>query len=282
MNRSNQLIIDRVRHFRRFETPFFLKCVEEITFYNTKEELSSVTYILDTFRPSLHIFDSNGQQLEFYGSSDREDNEGLKIKIDFPKERPISYGDFRTIRLEFVQEVNPLELKQTFTRIPLNETASFYVFLELPENYVFSRLHYGILDKNNEDVENVKLAIKKGDSFLNISSKAIKNTANLYIIFEYEIRGTLSGWYNMGWFFGLISAISTPLLYLYNPKGAIGIATSAGFVISYLFIIKGWLFTKNMDKALINLDSWYRRLIWLIFLEIAALTLHYNIFINHE
>ena len=280
---TKQLIIDRVRHFRRFETPYFLKCIDEITFYNTGKEVSSVKYTLDTFLPSLHIFDSNGELLEFYGCSDAGDNECLDIEINFPNNRPLSCEDYRTIRLEFIQEVDPLELKRTLIRIPVNETASLYIFLELPDNYIFSRLHYGILDKNNDDeLENVNLTVKKGEYFLNISSKPIENTANLYIIFEHEIRKTLSGWYNMGVVFGIISAVSIPFLYLSNYSEAIGIAKLASFVISYLFIIKGWLFTKNMDKALIHLDSKYRFLIYLIFLEITLMILHYIIFIQNE
>lgn len=282
---TEQLIIDRVRYFRRFETPSLIKCIDEITFYNTGEELSSVKYIFESFRASLRIFDSNGEQLEFYGYSDNEDKESPKIAIDFPKARPLSCGDHRTIRLEFVQEAPPLKLfKQIYFTVPLHETASLHFFLELPENYVFSILHYGVLDKNNATVEDAKLAIDKGDSFLNVSSIAAANdTGNLYIIFEHKIRVTLSGWYTMGKVFGTISVISIPLLYHFNPSGMVGIATAASFVISYMFIIKGWLFTKNMDKALTDLDSKYRFLIWLIFLEITFMALHYSlIFTRNE
>lgn len=271
---TNQLIIDRVRHFQRFETPFSLKCNEEITFRNTGEDLSSVTYILDAHRPTLYIFDTNGEQLEFYGCSD---DDKRKIEINFPMNRPLYCGDYRTIRLEYVREVNPKYLKQTLIKIPVNETASLYVSLELPENYIFSRLHYGILDKNNDDLKSVELDFRKGDSVLNISSKPIKNTANLYIIFEHEMRGTLSGWYYMGSIFGIISLVSIPILYIYNPSDIVRISTSGSFVISYLFIIKGWLFTKNMDKDLIHIDSRYRYLIWIIFLEIILMALHYSL-----
>lgn len=58
MNEMGQLILDRVRHFRQFETPSSMKCIDEITFLNNGEELSSVKYDIEYFRPFLHIFDS--------------------------------------------------------------------------------------------------------------------------------------------------------------------------------------------------------------------------------
>ena len=84
---TEEIIIDRVRHFRRFIIPSLMKCIDEITFYNTGKELNGVKYALEYFRPSLHIFDSNGEQLEFYGAKDSRES-GREIYIDFPKHRP--------------------------------------------------------------------------------------------------------------------------------------------------------------------------------------------------
>lgn len=275
---AEQIIIDRVRHFRQFETPSLMKCVDEITFYNTGQELPTIKYILGTFRPSLHIFDSNGQQLEFYSSTNSEKKENREIYIDFPKQKPLSNGEFRTIKLEYVQEVKASLSDKLKLTIPLHETASVYTFIEQCENYGLS-VHYGVLDANNCKVENLNQTIVKGDSFFNIYYKAVKNNSNLYlfIVLQHKITKTLSDWYNMSIIFGVISAISLPFLYHYNPYGVTGIATYAAFVISYLFIIKGWLFSKNMDKKMIKYDKRYQYLIWVIFLEITLMTIHYGI-----
>lgn len=273
---TRQIVIDRVRHFRQFETPTLMKCVDELTFYNNGEELSSVKYTLNDFLPSLHVFDSTGNQLEFYGSTDSKNKESLEINIDFPYERPLYSGEYRTIRLEYIQEAEALENLGAKIIIPLHEGTSIYTFIEQCEHYEFI-VRYGILDKGGEKVDNTNLNINRGDSFFHIYFKVTQNNNSLYLHIEHKIAKTLSGWYNMGAAFGVISFISIPILYHYNPLYIRGIATSASFVISYLFIIKGWLFSKNMDKKLEYYDSFYKILICLIFLEVIFMLLHYSI-----
>ena len=274
---AQQIVIDRVRHFRKFETPFLMKCVDEITFYNSGEELQSVDYVLDEFRLCLHIFDSYGTQLEFHGNSKDENNTGSEIHIDFPKDRAISQNEFKTIRLEYITENNCINLTNVKITAPLPENASVYVFLEECENYDFSTIHYGVLDENYDEVKDAHLTVSKGDSFLNVSSKATEiNNSTLHIIFNHKITKTLSAWIKMGLIFGSASALSIWPSYHFNPSNAMGITTYVGFAISFLFIIKGWLFSKNMDKKLISYDLYYRLLIWILFFEIAGVILHYN------
>lgn len=277
-----QITIDRVRHFRRFKTPSLIECIDEITFYNTGGEISSVEYILDSFSPSLHIFDSNGNQLEFHGDHEDEDEDeneiGFKIRIDFPIDKAMSQGEFRTIRIEFIKEVNPETFKDVLITVPLHETASVYVFLEECDNYDFSTIHYGALDENYNLVENDNMTVYRGESFWHIASKAAKNNSGLlYIIFKHKITKTLHSWIIMGLIFGFISAFFIWRSYHFNPSNAVGIATYTGFIISYLFIIKGWLFSKNMDKKLIQYDLSYRFLISILFFEITGILVHYNI-----
>ena len=273
---TRHIVIDRVSYFRQFETPSLMKCTDELTFYNNGEELSSVKYTLNDFLPSLHIFDSTGNQLEFYGSTDSKNKKSLEINIDFPYEKPFYSGEYRTIRLEYIQEAETLENLGAMIIIPLHENASIYTFIEQCEHYEFI-VRYGILDKGGEVVDNTNLNINRGDSFFHIYFKVTQNNNSLYLHIEHKIAKTLSRWYNMGAAFGIISFISIPILYHYNPLYIRGIATSASFVISYLFIIKGWLFSKNMDKKLQDHDSFYKYLIWLIFLEVIFMLLHYSI-----
>lgn len=273
---TQQITIDRVRHFRRFKTPSLMECIDEITFYNTGEKISSVGYVLDSFVPSLHIFDSNGNQLEFHGN--HEDENRFEIRIDFPEDKAISQDQFRTIRIEYITEVKPAEVKNVLITVPLHETASVYVFLEECDNYDFSTIHYGALDDKLGAIENANLTVYRGESFWHIAAKATKNNSGLlYIIFKQKITETLSSWIIMGLIFGSISIIFIWPSYHFNPLNAVGITTYAGFTTSYLFIIKGWLFSKNMDKKLIQYDLYYRSLILILFLEITGVIIHYNI-----
>ena len=270
-----QIIIDRVRHFRKFETPSLMKCIDEITFLNnTEEEIETVTYTLDDFLPGLHIFDSTGEQLEFYGSGHSGNKVGREIDIDFPSDKPLLGGRYKTLRFEYIRETvkNAVGAK---IKIPLPEHASIYTFIEQCENYEFT-VSYGILDKNKEEVGNVDLKIIRGNSFFNIYFKAPEKESNLYIILDHKVAKTVLNWYKMGAIFGFISAIAIRFLYHYNPQNVVGIATASSFVISYLFIIKGWLFTKNMDRSLKKMDLLYQILICLIFLEITIMLLHYS------
>lgn len=275
---EQQITIDRVRYFRRFKTPSLMECIDEITFYNTGGEISSVEYILDSFSPSLHIFDSNDNQLEFHGDHDDENEIGFEIRIDFPVDKAMSKDEFRTIRIKYIKEVKPEALKKILMTVPLHETASVYVFLEECDNYDFSTIHYGVVDENYDLVENANMTVYRGESFWHISSKAAKNNSGLlYIIFKHKIAKTLSLWIIMGLTFGLISAFFIWRSYHFNPSNALGITTYAGFTISYLFIIKGWLFSKNMDKRLIQYDFLYILLIFVLFCEITGIIVHYNI-----
>lgn len=275
---AEQIVIDRVRHFRQFKTPSLMECIDEITFYNTGGEISSVEYNLEFFIPSLHIFDSNGNHLEFHGDHEDENNLGFKIRIDFPVDKAMSQDEFRTIRIEYIKEVKPSSVKNIQITVPLHETASVYVFLEECENYAFSTIYYGVLDANHDLVENANITVYRGESFLYLTSKAAKNDSGLlHIIFKHKITKTLHLWIVMGIIFGFISVFSIWQSYHFNPLNALGITTYTGFIISYLFIIKGWLFSKNMDNKLIRYDNIYKSLVFILFAEITGILIHYNI-----
>lgn len=272
-----QIVIDRVRHFRRLETPSLMKCIDEITFHNIGKELSSVEYILDSFRPSLHIFDSNRNQLEFHGDYEDGNEIGFEIQIDFPKDKAISKDEFKTISLEYIIEVKPSASQTMLITVPLHETASVYVFLEHCENYDFSTIHYGALDDNYNLVENADLITDRGESFWYVVAKGAENNSSLlHIIFKHKITKALSSWIKIGIVLGCTSLPLIYILYHFHPSNIMDIIMFAGFIISFLFIIKGWLFSKNMEKSLIMYDSIYRALVLSLFAEIAGIVLHYN------
>lgn len=268
---TGQIIIDRVRYFHQFETPSSIKSIEEITFNNKGAGVSSIEYYLGAFRPFLHIFDSNGEQLEFCGCADVENEPSYKIKIEFPKERHLDYGKCRTIRLEYVQKVKEMDVRIARIIAYWPGTANIYTFIKQCENYEFI-VHYWVEDKENNELENV-LKVEKGSSFIHLYSKAIKNDCNIIINLEHKIPSSLSKWYNIGATFGIISFVSIPILYNYNPEGIKEIVGFAVLVITILIIIKGWLFSKNMDRQLKNYDLFYQALIVMIFAAILAMYL---------
>ncbi|MCK4798452.1 MAG: hypothetical protein KAT05_13815 [Spirochaetes bacterium] len=265
--------IDRVRIFRKFETPSLMKCVDEITFYNKGEDASGVYYLVNGFLPALHIFDSNGEQLNFDGYSN-DDKSGLEII--FPADRLLKSEEYRTIRLEFIQEEKPLEYEALLITLPLYETASVYAFIEQCENYDLI-VNYGVFDTDFNEVKNVELEVKEGEKFFHIFSKAnMNNNSTIYILPEHKIPETLSRWYKMSSCFGGITLLSTPILYHYNPIGISRIVTTAALVITYFFFIKSWLFSKNIDKTIMKYDTIFRIMIWIIFFEIIIISLHYS------
>jgi len=275
---TEQIIIDRVRHTRRLKTPSLMECIDEITFHNTGGEISSVEYFFDSFIPSLHIFDSTGNQLEFHGDYEDENEIVFKIRIDFPVDKAMSQDEFKTIRIEYILEVKAASVKEIIITVPLLDTASYYVFLEECDNYDFSTIHYGVLDENHDFVENANMTVYRGDSFWSIALKADKNNSGLlYIIFKQKITKTLNLWIKMGVIFGPISSIFIWGSYHFNPSNALGITTYTGFIISYLFIIKGWLFSRNMEKTLIWYDHIYKFFIFILFAEMTGILIHYNI-----
>ena len=72
-----------------------LKYIDEVTFYNDGEEISILEYQIKDSPSLVRIFDIDGTPLQF----SLENHFEKIINIYFPKEKPISSGDFRTIQL---------------------------------------------------------------------------------------------------------------------------------------------------------------------------------------
>lgn len=271
---SEQITINRVRYFYEFETPSTLKVIEEITFYNKGSTIFIVKYILDSFRPFLHIFDLNGEPLEFYGRSspqnqpNSETNSRLEINIKFPEKRPLFQDDYRTIRLEYINEVQEMESQSAVLEVPLHKTANIYAFVKQCKNYDFVA-HYGILSGEDNN-----LSINKSDSFFHIYSKPDKSdNRTLLIVIKHKIPRPLLSWYILGGVFGAASVILIPVLYYLNPSGIKEFLPFTAAVISTLIIIKGWLSFKDVDKKLGIYDILYRALIIILLVEILTVSI---------
>lgn len=272
--RTEQVIIDRVRYFFHFQTPSTIKCTDEVTFHNKGEEILIVEYPIGSFRPFLHVSDSNGKQLEFYGENDKSIG---KIYILFPKENPISKGEYRTIRVEYISEGNAKEKsKITYFDIPLNETASVYVFIRQCENYEFN-VHYWVLDQKNHRMDNPDLIAGKGDTFLHIYSKAKKDKGLMQIRIEHEIQKPLLTWIHLGLFCGAALVLTLLILYFKEPTNIALLVPIAIVVMTILFFIKGWLFAKNMDVQFRGLDRAYLIIIYLLLFEVLVMIIDFSL-----
>lgn len=268
-----KIIVDRIRYFWKFETPSLVKCVEEITFYYNKgDNISRVEWVLDDIRPFLHIYDSTGEQLEFYGNSDEKDKSLHAIYIDFPEKRPLISGEHRTIRLDYARIVQD-KLRNATITIPLPENVTTYTYIQISKNYEL-KAEYGIQDN---ELSNRNFYVDKGISFFHIYTSAAESINTLIISVEHKIPKSLSDWYNMGLLFGGTYALFIWPFYHYNPTGITYYATFGAIIISLLIIIKGWLFSKDMDRHLEKYDASYQLLLITIFSEIVGMMMHFSI-----
>lgn len=136
-------------------TPFVRSIVDEFTVLNeTKEAESYLTLEADTYRPRLHVFDSDGGELPYLPNSivrdtyrahadpakpnfDAEAQRRLKametrppksyfLVVALPPDRSLKSGETRVIRCEWMDPEEPV-------------TTRFSLF-SIPEYYVFARI----------------------------------------------------------------------------------------------------------------------------------------------
>lgn len=266
-----QIKIDRVRHFLEFDTPSLINYTEEITFCNLGDEISSIVFNSENFRSNLHIFDFDGTPLIFYGNGDN----GHEISIDFPNEKLFKEDEYRTITLKYQVHALEKELKSTIITVYLYKGASIYVSLKECDDYEFNIQYW--LSGDNTQSENEVLINGNGIKNYNIYSKATENNDNnLYIRIVHSIPKSLSYWYILGLVLGFIIVLFNWPFYHYNPTGIRYFAIISATVISFLVVIKGWLFQKEMVKRVILYDKVFIGLILLIFIEIFLMTYHFS------
>lgn len=268
---NTQIKIDRVRHFIEFNTPSLINYTEEITFYNSGDEIPSIVFDLENFRSNLHIFDSDGTPLIFYGNGNG--GESHEISIDFSNAKLIKKDEYRTIIMKYQMHALEKQLTSTFINIFLYEGASIYVSLKECDDYEFNIQYIS----DNIQLENNVLINGNGIKNCNIYSKATENNDNnMYIRIVHSIPKSLSYWYILGISLGVTIFIFNWPFYHFNPTGIRYFAIISATVISLLVVIKGWLFQKEMVKRVAQYDKWFLRLIFLIFLEIFLMICHFS------
>ena len=274
---NSQIIVDRVRHFLEFQTPSLLKAAEEITLFNRGEELSSIEYTLDSFRTCLRIFDSNGTPLEFHSVSNSKYQPisfPNNISIDFPMGNPFGKSTFRTIKVEYIVSSDRRELLSTEVCIALYPAAKTYVFLKQCHSYEFN-IHYYLVDDNEIELNYSRVNVDKKPTFCEMSIKSKDEEYNfLIIVVDHKIPSSLLNWYNSGILFGLIAILGGALAVVLNPDSIAYSIVSMSIAISFMIIIKGWIFQEEMDKVLVKYDKLYLVLIYILIISLSILILY--------
>lgn len=278
-----KISIVRVRTFFEFESPSLMRTIEEITLFNETADTKFITYYLDKYRSALHIYDSDGRVLEFrsYNIDNVDDpvfdsSCGFSnlIEVIFPEGNPLRKDSYRTIKLEYITRVRPNDLLETELYISLYKNASVYSFIKECEGYEFT-VHYSLFDNDGNKLDMKNIKSKRGSSFFEICYKLISiDDGYILVKLKHKMPDSISSWYQIGLLFGLFSSFFIALAYISEPSNINYYFILASITISFLVIIKGWVFQKKMDRDLVLYDLRYRTIVSIIILEVLFMILH--------
>jgi len=280
---------ERYRSLITFLTPRKIKWVEEILLYNSGLEKDHIVYDLVQFKQQLYIFDSDDKKLEFHSFSSNQKNASkYLIKIEFPKDKPLKTGDYRTISLHYCIEVSSSSRYIGLISVPLDLADSFFIHIEKPKEYQinlnFFQRPYGIIEIVGNHFND--LYLEETDMKVQIRGKNTINYKELFVTFRPDLHQDTKAWFDLGAYLGLLSAVLISFELFTAPRDfdtfskfiplIIPLAVS---MIASLIVIKGWIFTKDMDwilkdinntkKSMLTYDQIYIRLIMILALEIA-------------
>lgn len=292
------LNIGRRRYFYKFVTPFVIKVEEEITVFNDKviESLTKIVLPLTEFQPFLHIYDSDGEMLEFSGYQREEGT----IVVYFPNNKPILPLSYRTLKMCYIIQFYPEEEKDTIIHdekreyelfgsilrsdkveasltVPLSKNSLTYIFIEYSMENYNKTVDLYVLDENSIDQSSSIITnFDDGATFTHITADKDPKENNLIILVAHEIPKFVYNWSAIGLIIGTVTAIAMPLLYIFKHDDGTFlsiIVAWAIFTITALTIIKGWLFTKTWNNEILKIEDWYYRVIsiWIIIITVLIL-----------
>jgi hypothetical protein len=224
-----------------------------------------------------------------------EEKDGFKILIDFPKERPLLQNDFRTIIFEDKIDYPVDKIGSPFyISVAFDEASHTYLYInKLPhynatiEKFFFSRNE---LDKKSgiprrffelEESEEKEFFVHyETRSYYCIASLVPVTDCDIFIIIEYHLRTKDSVWLYSGILIGLLAASLNAYLITNILSSSLAQITSISTItITYLVVIKGWVFTKDLDdvvtliptdlKFKLRFSDVYLVLILAIFIELV-------------
>jgi hypothetical protein len=180
----------------------------------------------------------------------------------------------------------------------LHPTASTHIFIKSCESFRI-KVKYGVITSGKINKEH-QLDVHPANTFIAIRARSCSKDDAIVIILEHFIPkptlGILSfkisdndsldlfGWNNIGIVVGSIVFIFIPIIVAVNPSNLMNsawvsvVSALLIFGVSILFIIKGWLFSKDMNiNVLKYYDFVYQALILLIFAELIGVLYAVNI-----
>ncbi len=310
---DDPLGVIRCRYYVEFVSPFKMDCVDEWTLYHngsTDDEIGGFYLEFTEFKLNLQIIDSDHRLLEFHApesqyfqnleavdNGDRGEHDDASpdaniqlypIVIEFPSDRPIRPGDYRTIRLSYSREVPFYSSKRVGGKItiPLDNSLRTYITIKQTESYFFRNIllvqpdhgeAFEIQYLTEKDQIQILDNYQKGGSTILIKTPI--SECSLDISFAYEVYYGQKRWFDLGVALGISTIILYPCLLIHDvffpPIGSISIPLA---IITYLTVTKGWLFMKDIDKVLairfpklgfsLNYNNSYIFLISILFIEV--------------
>lgn len=289
---ENEKPLSRRRFFYKFISPTIIKVEDELTIFNDNliDPLPEIVLPLPMFLPFLHIYDSNGEELEFQGYSE----ESGFIVVYFPQSRLILPQTYRTIKMNHIfqykikEEKNNVlhdekqeyylfgkyikkERSEVILISPLNKNCTTYVYIDYPEEYEKVVESVVVDEKYDKKLDPALEVSDGGDKFIHITAQADPNENYIMTIVSYSIPNYVYNWSTVGSLIGAAGILAIPVTYLFYHTDStymgIIIAWSI-FTITAMTIIKGWLFTKIWNDTILKIQDWfYRAVSYIITLE---------------
>jgi hypothetical protein len=271
------ILYERYRHFITFLNPRKMKCIEEILLYNSGTPVDYIIYDLGEFKQQLYVYDSDDKKLEFHHFPDPQKISKYLIKIEFPIWRKLNPEEYRTISLHYYNEIPSYSGFFGLFGIPLDLAKNSYIYFEKPNEYHTVFNFFKSVKKNPEiaDLKYLKhtdhtfsddeLDIIESEIKVQIVGKNITKSKRLIVTISHELYEEQEIWFQVaGYFAGVSSAfILTELILILINHG--GIVKFLNFIptiiplevasISSLIIVKGWIFTKDMDWILNDINN---------------------------
>ena len=256
---------ERYRGFITFLSPKKIKCVEEVLLFNGGCDTENLIYDISGYLQQLYVYDSDDKKLEFHKFPDFGGSNKYLIKIEFPREKLFKFGEYRTIALHYYIEVSSESKYRGEISTPIDIANSSYIHFEKPKEYqtdfyFFKRDEYDhitLINENDTELDKEETQFK-----VQIRTKSIKRCKFLNIIFIPKLREEQENWFKIGIVVGEVSAIlilfeliriiRTNNVHILDISAIIPLGVSA---ITSMTVIKGWIFTKDMDWILRDINT---------------------------
>ncbi|UUX92298.1 acylphosphatase [Methanoplanus endosymbiosus] len=285
--------IERVRYLFRFETLSSYIAISEITFANKGNEyIGVIKYDLGEYKPFLKITDSNGECLEFAKAREagKNGNSDYLINIYLPYNRELKPKYRRTLTFENFSPYSCNDESQKYENanylrfhFEMPDEINSYVVIEAAEHFDFDD-YLEVIDQDGEVIEDNVMSLAEEIRFVSsrsgkrayFSFKGDGSKRILRITHRHDVHKRLLNWIRVGLVLGVLSAVFIPIGLIYSFGN--GFLNNSGlfitypvFVITTLVIIKGWLFLKDLDSELENLNFYYILLVTILVLELIGI-----------